>query len=143
MGEHHYDSWGAYSQSKLANLLFAYELQRKLDERKSSTLSLAAHPGYAATNLQFVGAELRGSLLQKWMMWTGNLFFAQSAAQGALPELYAAAAPQVKGGAYIGPDGWGGSRGYPTVVRSNARSYDRVVAQKLWQVSEQLTGVIY
>jgi NAD(P)-dependent dehydrogenase (short-subunit alcohol dehydrogenase family) len=143
MGEHRYDSWGAYSQSKLANLLFAYELQRKLDERKSSALSLAAHPGYAATHLQFVGAEMRSSVVQRWMMRTGNFLFAQSAAQGALPELYAATAPQVEGGAYIGPDGWGGSRGYPTVVRSNARSHNRAVAQRLWQISEQLTGVIY
>ena len=143
MGEHRYDSWGAYSQSKLANLLFAYELQRKLDERQSSTLSLAAHPGYAATNLQFVGAEMRGSVVQRWMMGTGNFLFAQSTAQGALPELYAATAPQVEGGAYIGPDAWGGSRGYPTVVKSNAKSHDQAVAQRLWQVSEQLTGVIY
>ena len=143
MGEHRYDTWGAYSQSKLANLLFAYELQRKLDERQSATLSLAAHPGYAATNLQFVGPDMTGSVLQRWMIGMGNFLFAQSAARGALPELYAATAPHVEGGAYIGPDGWGGSRGYPTVVKSNARSHDRAVAQRLWQVSEQLTGVIY
>ena len=143
MGEHGYDTWGAYSQSKLANLLFTYELQRKLDERQSATLSLAAHPGYAATNLQFVGPDMTGSILQRWMMGAGNFLFAQSAARGALSELYAATASPIEGGTYIGPDGWGGSRGYPTVVKSNARSHDEAVAQRLWQVSEQLTGVVY
>jgi NAD(P)-dependent dehydrogenase (short-subunit alcohol dehydrogenase family) len=143
MGERHYDAWAAYSQSKLANLLFAYELQRKLTARQSATLSIGAHPGYAATHLQFVSAEMQGSNLQRWFNQLGNSLFAQSAAQGALSELYAATAPEVEGGTYIGPDGIGGLRGYPKVVKSNARSYDQAVAQKLWQVSEELTGVTY
>lgn len=143
MGEHQYDNWRAYSQSKLANLLFAYELQRKLAAQPSTTRSIAAHPGYSATHLQLVSAEMQSSSLQKWLNQTANTLFAQSAAQGALSELYAATAPQVEGGTYIGPDGWGGSRGYPTVVKSNARSHDQVVAQKLWQISEQLSGIIY
>ncbi|HEX7557221.1 MAG TPA: oxidoreductase [Leptolinea sp.] len=138
-----YKRWDAYSQSKLANLLFAYELQRKLLEHKSTTRSIAAHPGYAATNLQFVHAEMQGSALDRWFNQVANNIFAQSGAQGALPELYAATAPQAEGGSFIGPDGWGGSRGYPKAVKSIARSYDLADAQKLWQVSEELTGVKY
>jgi NAD(P)-dependent dehydrogenase (short-subunit alcohol dehydrogenase family) len=143
MGERRYKRWDAYSQSKLANLLFAYELQRKLGEQQSSTRSIAAHPGYAATHLQFVHAEMQGSALDRWFNQFANTVFAQSGAQGALPELYAATAPQAEGGSFIGPDGRGGSRGYPTTVKSNARSYDLASAQKLWQVSEELTGVKY
>jgi NAD(P)-dependent dehydrogenase (short-subunit alcohol dehydrogenase family) len=143
MGKRQYERWAAYSQSKLANLLFAYELQRKLQECGSSTRSIGAHPGYAATNLQFGYAKMSGSALDRWFSQLGNSIFAQSGAQGALNELYAATVPEVESGAFIGPDGWGGSRGYPVAVKSNTRSYDLVSAQKLWQVSEELTGVKY
>jgi NAD(P)-dependent dehydrogenase (short-subunit alcohol dehydrogenase family) len=143
MGEKKYDPWKAYSQSKLANLLFAYELQRKLSARGASTRSLGAHPGYSATHLQFVGAEMQGSGLQRWLNQVANTLFAQPAAMGALPELYAATAPQAQGGTYIGPNRWNGSRGYPTMVKSSKRSYDQAAAAQLWQVSEKLTGVSY
>ena len=143
MGERRYKRWDAYSQSKLANLLFAYELQRKLQENHSTTRSIGAHPGYAATNLQFAYAEMRKSALDRWFNQLGNNLLAQSAAQGALNELYAATAPQAEGGSFIGPDGRGGSRGYPKPVKSTARSYDLDTAHKLWQVSEELTGVKY
>ncbi len=138
-----YSAWGAYGQSKLANLLFAYELQHKLGSAGSTAISVAAHPGYAATHLQAVGPEMAGSAIGKALMAFGNRVFAQSAAMGALPEVYAATAPGVAGGDFIGPDGFLGQSGFPKKVRSNRRSYDRAVAARLWTVSEQLTGVSY
>jgi NAD(P)-dependent dehydrogenase (short-subunit alcohol dehydrogenase family) len=143
MGEIHYDPWRAYAQSKLANLLFTYELQRKLEQIGSACMSLAAHPGYSSTHLQFVGPEMNRSQLQYWMMKVGNKLLAQSAAQGALPELYAATAPGVKGGMYIGPDGMNEVRGYPTVVKSIPASLDLAAAKRLWAESEALTGITF
>lgn len=140
-GERRYQPWLAYGQSKLANLLFAYELQRRLAAAGSSAISIAAHPGYAATNLQAVGPEMAGSTLGKRLMTFANRFFARSAAMGALPEVYAATAPDVRGGDYIGPDGPLGQQGYPRKVQSSGRSHDRDVAARLWAVSEALMGV--
>jgi len=100
MGEKAYDPWRAYSQSKLANLLFAYELQRRLEARQSAVRSIGAHPGYAATHLQFVSAEMKGSTPERWYNQIANTLFAQTAAQGALPELYAAAAHTRRGNVY-------------------------------------------
>lgn len=141
--EHSYSPYGAYGQSKLANLLFAYELQRRLEAAGASTLSVAAHPGYAATNLQSAGPEMSGSWLQGMVMTVANALFAQSAAMGALPTLYAATADDVNGCDYIGPTGLGGMRGAPGKVASNRLSHDVALAQRLWAVSEQLTGVTY
>ncbi len=140
-GERRYHPWAAYAQSKLANLLFAYELQRRLAAAGSKTISVAAHPGYAATNLQRVGPEMSGSKLGMWLMAASNRLLAQSAAMGALPEVYAATSPRVQGGDYIGPDGPLGQRGFPKKVRSSPRSYDLDAAARLWAVSEALTGV--
>lgn len=140
-GERRYQPWAAYAQSKLANLLFAYELQRRLAAAGSGTISVAAHPGYAATNLQRVGPEMSGSKLGMWLMAASNRLLAQSAAMGALPEVYAATSPRVQGGDYIGPDGPLGQRGFPKKVRSSPRSYDLDAAARLWAVSEKLTGV--
>jgi NAD(P)-dependent dehydrogenase (short-subunit alcohol dehydrogenase family) len=137
----HYGKWAAYSRSKLANLLFAYELQRRLAAPGSRAISVAAHPGYAATNLQLAGPQMEGSTLNAGLMRLGNRLFAQSAAMGALPELYAATAPEVRGGEYFGPAGLTGMRGYPARCHSNARSYDRELAGRLWSISEELTGV--
>jgi len=131
--EKSYSRWGAYGLSKLANLLFAYELQRKLSAAGSSTLSTAAHPGYSATNLQ------RSSLAFRLL----NPIIAQSQEMGALPMLYAATGPNIIGGDYIGPDRWGSWRGYPTKTQSNRASHDKAVAKQLWEVSESLTGVSY
>jgi len=141
--ERSYSKWGAYGQSKLANLLFAYELQRKLTAAGSQAISVAAHPGYAATNLQSVGPEMEGSRIGKRTMSTANRVLAQSAAMGALPEVYAATSPNVRDGDYIGPDGFLGQKGFPKKVKSNARSHDQAVAARLWAVSEELTGVGY
>ena len=141
--ERSYSKWGAYGQSKLANLLFAYELQRRLTAAGRDVLSAAAHPGYAATNLQTVGPEMEGSRIGKRTMLAANRVLGQSAAVGALPEVYAATSPDVRGGDYIGPDGFMGQRGFPKKVKSNARSYNEAVAARLWAVSEELTGVEY
>jgi len=138
-----YSKWAAYGQSKLANLLFAYELQRRLTAVSASTISVATHPGYAATHLQEAGPNMEGATLQKQIMDLANKIFAQSAAMGALPTLYAATAADVHGGEFYGPDGFGGARGYPTRTDSSPRSHDMAAAVKLWQVSEKLTGVTY
>jgi hypothetical protein len=145
--ERSYSKWGAYGQSKLANLLFAYELQRKLQAAGGGAgggvISVAAHPGYASTNLQAVGPQMEGSKLGARSMSAANRVLAQSAAMGALPEVYAATSPAVRGGDYIGPDGFMGQKGFPQKVGSNSRSYDQEVAARLWAVSEELTGVGY
>ncbi|WP_224448442.1 oxidoreductase [Haloprofundus salilacus] len=142
-GEESYDEWGAYAQSKLANLLFAYELQRRLDDAGIETVrSVGCHPGYAATNLQHRGPEAKGSTARKVMMRVANAVVAQSAEWGALPMLYAAT-EDVDGGSYVGPDGLMNMRGHPAVQESSDRSYDEVSAGRLWSVSEELTGVEY
>jgi NAD(P)-dependent dehydrogenase (short-subunit alcohol dehydrogenase family) len=138
-----YRKWPAYGQSKLANLLFTYELQRRLEADGAGLLSVAAHPGFAATNLQATGPRMQGSALLERASNLVNAVFAQSAAMGALPQLYAAAAPDVRGGEYYGPDGVGEMWGHPTRVESNARSRDRDAAARLWALSERLTGVTY
>ncbi len=138
-----YRKWAAYGQSKLANLLFAYELQRRFEAARANTASVACHPGYAATNLQAVGPQMQGSSRMERLMELGNRLAAQSAHMGALPTLYAATAPDVAGGDFIGPDGFGQTWGHPKKVQSNRRSHDRTVAAGLWQLSEKLTGVVY
>jgi NAD(P)-dependent dehydrogenase (short-subunit alcohol dehydrogenase family) len=144
MGERSYDRWDAYAQSKLANLLFAYELQRRLaDAGVTDVRSIGCHPGWAATNLQYRGAEADGSRARLLVTKAANAALAQSAERGALPMLMAATSEQVDGGDYVGPDGPMNMRGDPTVQASNAASRDRADARRLWQVSEELTGVTY
>ena len=126
-----YNAWQAYGDSKLANLYFTRELQRRLDEEGSGVLAVAAHPGWAATELQ----------RHQWWVRLLNNFFAQPAGMGALPTLYAATAPDVHGSEYFGPDGKGQMRGYPVKVQSSKRSRDMVVASMLWEVSEEMTGI--
>lgn len=142
--EDSYSKWEAYGQSKLANLLFAYELQRRLEDAgHSRTLSVACHPGYAATNLQYRGPEESGSRLRYGVMRVANAVLAQSAEQGALPLLYAATAPDVEGGAYYGPGGFMNMRGLPERQESSDASRNQTTAERLWDVSEDLTGVQY
>lgn len=141
--ERGYRKWLAYAQSKLANLLFAYELQRRLDAARAAAISVACHPGYAATNLQVAGPRMAGSSLQERVMLVANRLFSQSAEMGALPTLYAATHPSVRGGDYIGPDGFGELWGHPRKVSSNRRSRDPESARRLWELSERLTGVRY
>ncbi len=128
-----YDKMKSYGDSKIANLYFTYELQKKLNEKGSTVKVMAAHPGWTATELQ------RHAALFRFL----NNFFAMKIEQGTLPTLRAASDPDACGGDYYGPDGWQEMRGDPVKVESNARSHDSAIAQKLWDVSEQLTGVRY
>jgi NAD(P)-dependent dehydrogenase (short-subunit alcohol dehydrogenase family) len=138
-----YRRWEAYGRSKLANLLFAYELQRRFDACRIDTMSVAAHPGYAATNLQSTGAQMDGSRVLKTVLSLSNRLFAQSATMGALPILYAATASGVAGGGYFGPGGPFEARGYPHRVGSSRMSRDQQAAAQLWALSEQMTGITY
>jgi NAD(P)-dependent dehydrogenase (short-subunit alcohol dehydrogenase family) len=141
--ERRYRRWPVYSRTKLANLLFAYELDRRARQAGSNLLSVAAHPGYAATHLQLAGSEQSGRRLTARVMSLGNHLIAQTDAMGALPQLYAATAPGVEGGQYLGPDRFFQLRGHPTKVSSSRRSRDPEAARRLWQVSQELTGVQY
>lgn len=138
-----YRKWLAYGQSKLANLLFTYELQRRLEAARVGAIAVACHPGYAATNLQAAGPRMAGSSLLEAVTELGNRLFSQTAAMGALPTLYAATAADIRGGDYIGPNGIGELHGNPAKVQSSGRSHDPEAARKLWEVSETLTGVPY
>jgi NAD(P)-dependent dehydrogenase (short-subunit alcohol dehydrogenase family) len=138
-----YDKWGAYAQSKLANVLFAYELDRRLRAANASVTSVACHPGYADTNLQFRGPEAEGSKLRLLAMKAANAVLGQSAERGAWPLLYAAAHPDVDGGEYVGPGGFLNMRGHPEPQESSDRSHDESTARHLWDVSEDLTGTSF
>lgn len=141
--ERGYRKWSAYSQAKLANLLFAFELARRLEHSGARVVSVAAHPGYASTHLQAVGPEMTRNPLMAQAMNIGNWLFAQSDRQGALPELYAATVPGVRNGDYFGPDGPFESRGSPTLVTARRAAYDLDAARRLWTRSEEMTGVSY
>jgi NAD(P)-dependent dehydrogenase (short-subunit alcohol dehydrogenase family) len=141
--EHGYRKWFAYGQSKLANLLFTLELQRRLEAAGKRPIAVACHPGYAATNLQAAGPRMAGSSLMEALVGVGNRLFSQNAAMGALPTLYAATAPDVQGGDYIGPDGLAELWGHPAKVGRSAAARDAATASRLWEVSEQLTRVSY
>lgn len=126
-----YKKMRAYGDSKIANIYFTYELQRKLERAGSHTIAVASHPGWTGTELQrHVG-----------FIHFLNRFFSQGIDMGALPTLYAAIAPDVKGGGYYGPAGWQEMRGYPKRVESNELSHDEEISKKLWEVSEELTGI--
>jgi NAD(P)-dependent dehydrogenase (short-subunit alcohol dehydrogenase family) len=131
--EKNYDPQAAYARSKLANLLFTYELQKRFEAAGVDAIAAAAHPGWTATNLQVHWGVVRKL----------NPILAQTPEMGALPALYAAVAPDVRGGDYYGPGGWQEVKGYPAKVKSSAGSHDMVVAARLWKVSEGLTGVHY
>lgn len=133
--ERSYSRVGAYGQSKLANLMFTYELQRRLAAR-ATTVAVAAHPGVSDTELGRNAPVPFRTLLER----LGPLLL-QPAAMGALPSLRAATDPSVLGGQYYGPDGRGEARGYPKVVASSPQSYDLAIQRRLWAVSEDLTGV--
>ncbi len=141
MSTRRYSAWGAYAQSKLANLLFASELQRRLDLTGIATLSMAAHPGYAATNLQSGGPRMRSRGWMERITDLGNRVLAQSAEMGALPTLFAATSPGLPGGAYVGPSGPFEQHGYPVMVGRSKAALNEATARRLWTVSEELTGV--
>jgi NAD(P)-dependent dehydrogenase (short-subunit alcohol dehydrogenase family) len=133
-----YRRWPAYGQSKLANLLFTLELQRRLTGAGSPLRAVAAHPGYTSTNLQ----SHTGNAVQNALMAIGNRVIGQSDEMGALPTLYAAT-QDLPGGSYVGPDGRGELRGHPALVGRSAAASDAETAARLWELSEQLTGVRY
>jgi NAD(P)-dependent dehydrogenase (short-subunit alcohol dehydrogenase family) len=132
-----YDPIKSYRRSKLANLLFTYELQRRLSEKNKDTLALAAHPGISPTNL---ANHLKDSFLFKvFELFAG--FISHSVEKGALPQIRASVDPDAKGGEYYGPDGWKEMKGDPVIVQSNKNAHNQESARKLWEVSEELTGV--
>ncbi|HEX3309766.1 MAG TPA: SDR family NAD(P)-dependent oxidoreductase [Streptosporangiaceae bacterium] len=132
-GERSYSRVAAYSQSKLANLMFTYELQRRLSGA-GTTIAVAAHPGLAATELTRNSPAITAVLAR---------LISQKAAMGALPLLRAATDPGVLGGQYYGPRGFFGTRGYPKLAKSSRRSHDSATQRRLWTVSEELTGVTF
>ncbi len=132
-GERFHYRWIAYCQSKLANLLFAYELQRRLSKSGAKTVSLGAHPGWTSTELQ------RHASMFRFL----NPVIGQTPDMGALPTLYAATAENIQGGEYIGPDGFLGQRGYPHKINPSRQSRNERIGKRLWEVSEELTGVRY
>jgi NAD(P)-dependent dehydrogenase (short-subunit alcohol dehydrogenase family) len=141
-----YMRWNAYGQSKLANLVFAIDLQRRIEEAGLDMESMGAHPGFAATNLGSAGTGTGNgivNLLTTPVLKISHAVFAQDAEHGALPTLFAAVAPGLPGGSYIGPDGIGEHRGSPTVVNPRKVARDPEVAERLWQESVELTGVEY
>ena len=136
--ERRYNRMGAYTQSKLANLLFTYELQRRLAPR-GKTVALAAHPGTSTTEL----ARTLPRPVERAFLAAAPVLFAQTADKGALPTLRAATDPGALGGQYYGPDGVGQQRGNPVVVASSDQSYDLDLQRRLWAVSEELTKVVF
>ena len=136
--EHSYSRGPAYGQSKLANLMFTYELQRRLKLRGAPTIAVAAHPGGANTELsRNLPSGIRAPVEFLWHL------VGQSPPMGALPTLRSATDPSVLGGQYYGPDGLGQVRGHPKLVRSSRQSHDEELQRRLWAVSEELTGVTF
>jgi NAD(P)-dependent dehydrogenase (short-subunit alcohol dehydrogenase family) len=138
-GQRRYRRYRAYGQSKLANLLFAFELDRRARAAGTALVSVAAHPGYAATNIQTASTPAREALFMRLL----NRLVAQSAGMGALPLLFAATVEDLPGGTYIGPDGPAEARGHPRPVSPSPQAEDAEVARRLWEVSEALTGVSF
>ena len=139
--EKSYSPRGAYNNSKLANLLFALELDRRARAVQSRLVSIPVHPGVSQTNIVTNGPGK--SELQSKILFTFLRFLTQSDAMGALPTLYAATVPEANGGEYIGPDGPAQFKGYPKVVEPKPQAKDLDAARRLWEASEELTGVVY
>jgi len=146
MSERSYSRWGNYGQSKLANLMFALELARRAAKADLPLRSAAAHPGYAATHLQSAGPGMGGGLVSLFNATVGrlgNVLIAQSDEMGAQPTLYAATMESMPSGGYVGPSGPGELRGHPKLVSPSRGARNEEVAARLWEVSQELTGVEY
>jgi NAD(P)-dependent dehydrogenase (short-subunit alcohol dehydrogenase family) len=141
--ERSYGRWSAYGQSKLANVLFGYELDRRASAAGLDVTSVVCHPGYADTDLQRRAGEAGGGFIGAALATAANRLFAQSSEKGVLPMLYAATHEDIAGGEYVGPGGLMNMRGAPEPQRSSDRSYDEDTAARLWERSEELTGVSY
>lgn len=137
-----YQKWIVYCRTKLANLLFTFELQRRLDVARARTIAVACHPGFSSTNLQFVGPRLENAKLTAAVMRLNNRYVAQSAADGALPTLYAATA-ELRGGEYVGPQGLFELRGAPGLACVGGQARDTDAARALFELSERETGVTF
>jgi NAD(P)-dependent dehydrogenase (short-subunit alcohol dehydrogenase family) len=142
-GKRHYSKWLAYGESKLANLLFMRELDRRARAAGLALTSVAAHPGYSATQLQTSGPQLAGTSLTARVMAAATPLLGQPPAMGALPSLYAASYPRLPGGTYVGPSRVMQMRGAPQVVGMSRAARDDAAAAKLWELSEQATGVTF
>ena len=146
MGEKSYSPWRRYGQSKLANLLFTSELNARFEDAGLAIKAMAAHPGYAATNLASVAPDMKGTRaegLERRLMDWGARTIAQPAEWGALPTLFAATVVDLPGNSFIGPDGFAAQTGYPHVAKRNKKAQSVEDARRLWSVSETLTGVTY
>lgn len=144
MYEKKYDTTAVYSQSKLANLMYSFELQRRLAARGSSVVSIACHPGYSATNLQSAGVGMDGgSKLFRWVYKVTNVVMAQSATKGSYPLVLAAADPNAEPGAYYGPTKLGDARGPVGKSTVADAAKDEEVAGKLWEKTEELVGPFF
>ena len=141
LGTNKYAKWGAYGNSKLANLYFAFELERRARSNQWSFSSIAVHPGYSNTHLQLVSSELRQAKTEQLITGFMNRIMAQSASQGALPTLLAATYPEIWGGTFVSPNGFLEIRGTPKLTRAKKVAYDQNIAANLWRVSESLTDV--
>lgn len=138
-----YSKWRAYGQTKLANLLFSGELQRRATTAGTALTVASAHPGYAATNLSSAGPEMAGNAVMLKMSHLSDRFIGQSDAMGALPQLYAATMPDVRPDDYFGPDGLAEQRGYPKRVGRSSAASDPTAGSRLWKESEKMTGISY
>jgi NAD(P)-dependent dehydrogenase (short-subunit alcohol dehydrogenase family) len=138
-----YKPWSAYGASKLANLLFTNELQRRIMKNEWRFSAYAVHPGYSNTNLQNVSPAMRGATAEARVTSAMNAVIAQSASRGALPTLCAATYSPLVGASYIGPDGFMEMRGFPKLTRAAGIAYDQELAANLWAVSEELTGITW
>jgi NAD(P)-dependent dehydrogenase (short-subunit alcohol dehydrogenase family) len=143
MGEKEYSRWGAYGQSKLANAMFATELNKRLQQAGHDTISNSSHPGLVMGNLQANSLEQSGApLMERILYRVGGTLMAQDISMGVLPQLYASTAPEAKGGVFYGPETFR-LRGYPAEQNCNDALYDADLLKRFWEVSEELTGVNY
>jgi NAD(P)-dependent dehydrogenase (short-subunit alcohol dehydrogenase family) len=142
MGEKEYSRWGAYGQSKLANVFFTFELQKRLTAAALDTISNTSHPGLVIGNLQANSVEQSGTRMEAWMYRLSQLFVAQDISMGVLPMLYGMTAEDAEGGAFYGPRTFN-MRGYPAEKKANKAAYDDDALKRFWDVSEELTEVAY
>ncbi len=140
--EQGYERWTAYGHSKLAQLMFAIELNRRFQRANLKAIAIGAHPGFAKTNLRVSQMAVESNPFHKYMNWVFEQM-SQSQDLGALPLLYAATDPAAEAGAYYGVDGLFEVRGYPKKVSPSRKAYDEAVARQMWEKSEALTGVVY
>jgi protochlorophyllide reductase len=142
MGETAYSRWGAYGQSKLANVFFTFELQKRLTAAGFDTISNTSHPGLVLGNLQANSVEQSGTKAEAWLYRFSELFIAQDIKMGVLPQLYGCTAIDARGGTFYGPKTFN-LRGYPAEQKANKAAYDAAALKRLWDISEKLTGITY